>query len=460
MSELKSLMADKYDMAIDKILEEMRMFPQRALDTIIVETLSSFDLQLDTKFIYHLLKSIFESWIDMDENYYDIVTAWTLGTYFFDVWMSYPFIFINAVKRSGKTRLLKLLSYLSNNGVYTMSLKEAVLFRLPSIRKCGLFIDETEAISGHEKTDLRELLNVAYKRGAKVFRMRRNPQTEKFEPEEFELFVPIATANITGLDDVLSDRCLSLYLKRSDNKSITDRVEFYERDRRIRLFKFIMASGSKEAQNASSVTLVRDACMKNYLSIIDYIDTSDTTYTSDTTDSSDVKLIQKNDITGRDLELWLPLFIVKSIFTEDITDLVSIASEYVKERRTTDIMDDRDTSMLIFLSNFMSGRDQREFVSYNEIVNAYNFSEGLDSRSKYAMNANVLVRILKRLKIIIEKRRTNTSREVRLDIDEMKKRIERMGISPDEVKTAPMDTSLEASAIRDVEPVETGWGSD
>lgn len=422
----ENLLQDKYDLMIDRFEEEMNIFPKSDLNNIVMKIESDFNYQIDRKFVYHLLKRILKFWIDMEDDYYDVISCWVLGTYFFDVWITFPYIFINAVKRSGKTRLLKLMSFLSKDGVYTMSLKEAVLFRLPSIKKCGLFIDETEAISSRQKGDLRELLNVAYKKGASVFRMRRNPQSEKFIPEEFELFIPVATANISGLDDVLADRCITIVLERSYDENITNLMEFFERDRKIRLFKYLMNDNYR-----SLVSLVHDDTSKQYIYWIDYINTKDTRYTTNTNDTNDtIRLITRRHITGRDLELWMPLFIIKSIFFEDIEDLVGIASKFSEERKTTDIMEDRDTSMLIFLIDFIQGKNPKEFIPYKELCDGYNQAEGIDEKSKHAMNGYILSRILKRLKVVVEKRRMSSSREVTLDFDKINKQAEKLGIKP------------------------------
>ncbi|MEM3063165.1 MAG: hypothetical protein QW303_06460, partial [Nitrososphaerota archaeon] len=182
----QELLRDKYDMMIDWTCEQIFLFPDKNIQEIVAKAQDEFNYEIDGKFLYHLLKKILKFWIDMEEDYYDIVACWILGTYFFDIWITYPYLFINAVKRSGKTRLLKLMSHLCKDGIYTMSLTESVLFRLPSIKKCGLFIDEVENIASKEKFALRELLNVAYKKGGKVFRMRKNPYSEKYVPEEFE----------------------------------------------------------------------------------------------------------------------------------------------------------------------------------------------------------------------------------------------------------------------------------
>ena len=43
----------------------------------------------------------------LKEEYYDLVAVWIIGTYCMPGFETYPYLFINAQKGSGKTRLLK-----------------------------------------------------------------------------------------------------------------------------------------------------------------------------------------------------------------------------------------------------------------------------------------------------------------------------------------------------------------
>ena len=141
---------------------------------------------------------------------------------------SYPFIFLNAMKGSGKTRLLKLIKSMCWNGDFTASLTEAVLFRTAS--KHTMIIDEFEDIGSKEKSSLRELLNAGYKKGNKVKRMKqvKKESGTVYEVEEFDLYTPIAMANIWGMENILSDRCITLILERSAHPIKTRLIEDFE----------------------------------------------------------------------------------------------------------------------------------------------------------------------------------------------------------------------------------------
>jgi hypothetical protein len=61
--------------------------------------------------------------------------------------------------------------------------------------------------------EFRLLLNAGYKRGGKAYRL--NPNT--FEPMSFDVFSPKMIGCITGLEDVLESRCITIPILRTKN---------------------------------------------------------------------------------------------------------------------------------------------------------------------------------------------------------------------------------------------------
>ena len=166
---------------------------------------------------YDKIVEILREYVDMREDYYTIVALWIIGTYFHKQFSTYPYLFFNAMKGSGKTRILNLISNLAWNGKHLISLSEAVLFRTAS--ESTFCIDEFERIGGKDKQALRELLNAGYKKGMGVERSRKITYQnqkfggEKYKIEKYELYCPIAMANIWGMEEVLADRCIILTLE-------------------------------------------------------------------------------------------------------------------------------------------------------------------------------------------------------------------------------------------------------
>lgn len=244
---------------------------------------------------YEEIIEILKNYIDMQEDYYSLVAVWIMGTYFYESFDCYPYIFINAMKGSGKSRLLRLMACLSNDGDKLSSLTEAVLFRSQGT----LCIDEFERIGSKEKSSLRELLNLAYKKGSKVKRMRKSitKEGEKQVIEEFSVYRPIAIANIWGMEEVLSDRCLTLILEKSNDLSKIMKMEDFENNLAINNLKLKL----NELKCRLCHVVTQKQCIENWNNYINYVYNSNdiTTYTTLRTETTQTTptTILSNDIT-------------------------------------------------------------------------------------------------------------------------------------------------------------------
>src|SRR3990167_6468310 len=78
---------------------------------------------------YSTIKDILMKYCDLEPRYYPVISLWILGTYCHDDFETYPYLFLNASKGSGKSRLLRLISILSQNGDMLGSMTESGLFR-------------------------------------------------------------------------------------------------------------------------------------------------------------------------------------------------------------------------------------------------------------------------------------------------------------------------------------------
>ncbi len=411
------LLQDKWELMIDRIETE--------------RNISIFDLKKEfgdqyvetPEFAFYLLKRTLYDWVDVDEEYYQVIANWIIGTYYIDYFVSYPYLFLNAVKRAGKTRLLKLISNLAFNGVYTSSLTEAVLFRMPTVKQCTLTLDEAESISLKQKSSLRMLLNSAYKKGMKIFRARKDKKTEKYVIDEFEIFMPIAIANIRGIDDVLEDRCITIILERSKRIDVITKPEYFELDKKFDIFRSIM----RHLTSVGSVDFSIKNMYTDYTTLRDILlhyNTNNTTYTTYTNLEELILNLLKKDIIARDFECWFPLFIINHFFCPNgVKNMLETAGNAVKERKITDIVEDRDTSILIFVGNFIQDRQQDEFFSISKMTIKFKEIDGSDW-----LRPSVMSKILKRLKVVIEKRRLARGVEVRLDFEKIENKCKELGI--------------------------------
>jgi len=148
-----------------------------------------------------------------------LIVIWIFGTYLHRCFPLFPYLWIQSpTKRCGKTRLLELLSELcfNSDGIQTAP-TEAVLYRLPAITAGTLCWDEAENLyNNKEKGERLQILNAAYRKGAKIARC----DGEKNEVRFFEVYRPISLTGISRLPDTISDRSIKIELirKKKDEK--------------------------------------------------------------------------------------------------------------------------------------------------------------------------------------------------------------------------------------------------
>jgi hypothetical protein len=368
---------------------------------------------------YRNIKEILKEYCDLREDYYDIVSLWIIGTYFHEHFPSYPYLYFNAMKGSGKTRALKLITHLSKDGSMLNSLTEAVLFRT----KGTLAIDEFEGLGRRGAENLRELLNSAYKKGIKVKRMRK-ARTEKGEQqvvEEFDVYRPILIANIWGMETVLGDRCLTLILEKSNKPQITNLIELFEHDERIQKTKELC--NSFLVKTDESVSLVSMSFLvgmyKEWNKFVKYNDTNYTNNINNINDTNSTQLfrtLKSSSINGRELELTFPILLVSWLVGEIETTLNSVLL-ILSERREEDLVENSDISLIDYISNLP---DNNEYWTIKKLTNM--FKEALQSDEDW-LNERWLGRALKRLNLVKQKRRQHKGREVILNIQKAKEKI-------------------------------------
>jgi hypothetical protein len=169
---------------------------------------------------YCTIRGLFKKYIEIESRYYDFLTLWATGTYFFHLFTSYPYMCLMGVKKSGKTKLLDIVGVIGFNAVHSSNMSASTLFRLVQGGRCTLLIDETEQLKNPERLqDFRSMLLAGYKKGTLVYRSEKTTM-DKFEPIGYEIFAPKIMANITGLENVLEDRCITIIMKRGLDKAI------------------------------------------------------------------------------------------------------------------------------------------------------------------------------------------------------------------------------------------------
>jgi len=405
------------------------------------------NLKLGLKEAYYSTIEFLKDYIDMKEEYYPLVAVWTIGTHFHNSFRSYPYLFVNSMKGSGKTLLLELIKFLSKDGDMLNSLTDAVLFRSQGT----LCIDEFEGVMRKGKESLRELLNSAYKKGAKVKRLRKTStkEGEKQVLEEFDVFRPIAMANIWGMEEVLGDRCLNITLEKSGRPEITKKQPIFDEDIKKSIYFNLDCANLLSSHNLSVECVESTQCRvdveclyrewNNFITHkyaindtqIHHTLTTLHTHTTQTTPFFDDRLtepflelfnkIDATEIQGRHLELFFPLFIISYLIDYFVLEkMLNFAKDIIKQKKIEEITTSKDVCVFDFVSR---KEPTQEYHSMKKIAKEFQEFLEIETEEVKWFSAQWFGRALQRLNLIIDRRRLGKGVEITLNVQKAKEKM-------------------------------------
>lgn len=370
---------------------------------------------------YEIIYSLLKKYTDLRDEYYPFLAVWILGTYFHQDFLTYPYVFLNAIKAGGKSRTLRLIMSLSNHGEVQNSMTEAVLFR----QNNPIGIDEFEGIGRKGIENFRELLNSAYKKGTKVKRAKKQKSLmggEEIVIEEFNVFRPIAMANIWGMEDVTGDRCINLVLEKSGDENITNLIEIWEEEYSFKKLKKIM-------EYLQKIKFSEGWCSEGapgnvYLAWNNQLPTLTHTTTLPTLTYTNLhqifQKIKESRISGRHLELFFPLFIISSVLPDKriFRDLINFGKEYVETKKEDEYIENKD--ILVF--QFVAGQiDTDKFERIASILERFRQETQINDEW---LSSAWIGRTFKRLNLIKKRKRIGkTGVEVILNIPKAQEKL-------------------------------------
>ena len=178
--------------------------------------------------VYKKVYSIWKKYMDFpNELDYVYQTLWSIATYFFNLFNTFPYNYFGGITGAGKTKSQDVEQHMAFNAIHSNNMSPATIFRLIQNGRCTLLLDETEALSTKGKVsertyEIRTLLLSGYKKGAVAYRCDKNKK-DRMVPTPYETYSPKSLANIRGLEDVIGNRCKSTIIKKSTNLDIVNR---------------------------------------------------------------------------------------------------------------------------------------------------------------------------------------------------------------------------------------------
>ncbi|MFH8120373.1 MAG: hypothetical protein QXS37_06230 [Candidatus Aenigmatarchaeota archaeon] len=362
-------------------------FKKRRFELKAIKDFINNSVNVNKKDLFAEIKRVLDTYIDFPHT--DFLTIWIIGTYLFPLFKAYPYVFITGIKQSGKTKLLYATSLLSFNSIFSVSASISSIFRLIQNGRCSIFIDETEKLSNPERAlEFRSILLQGYKAGAEVQRVERN-RRDKHVVEFFDVYSPKMLANISGLEDVLEDRCIRFVMRRTLKKEIGD-SEINESDpiwQNLRDKLYIFALENWKEVKETYETLRNEA-----------------------------------NIRSREWEIWHPILAIAKFIDDALyRKMVELAETKNKEKIVENVTETGEYILAEVLNEIVKEDDYYKISRIREEMAKKYETEQKWLTNKWIGNA------LRRLGFT-EKRRVGTGVEVKLTVNEVKELIDRLCI--------------------------------
>lgn len=449
MQECEKEWLEKYDIKTGRLSEQLS---EQTYQWVKSNTERTNEL-IREQFKTNLTNTYFEiidfigEWCDIPEDYKKVIAIWIIGTYFHKNFDTFPYLFLNAMRGTGKTRLLRIISWLqkNGNGEVLTNPSDAVLFRTAQER--GMILDEFESERSKEKQTMREYLNAGYKKGGIVYRMEKQKGTDGKEKQVavgHPLYTPVAMANINGLEDVLSDRSITLVLERSMNMALVKKIEDFNTNEKLMKIK---ANLIKWCVELCSVWFTQKPLSRwnsyitsRYTTLLHTTHNTHNTTQLVTPDNDEEAwfLIDKTGIFGRNLELFFPLLVSSYLFNKSVfNEMLEIVSNLNKAKTEDEFAESKDISLIEFIS--LAERFRFEYVYSHELFSEFkNFigNQGNDEESRW-LNITWFGLALKRLKLINNKKRVAKGNLILLNVDKAKEKLRIFKIDDKKNEEAP-----------------------
>jgi hypothetical protein len=208
---------DFYDEGLDNILS------REAVDKWLYENIDDITL----KSIFDKLIEIFKKYVYFeDERKYSLLACYRIAGFFMPIWRARARLFIYAEMGSAKSRLTNILHNTGFNSVALGDWTLAYLQRLIESTRGETHIDDFETLPEDLKNATNRLVKVGYMKG---FKAGKISDGKIRKPETYDLFNTTTLNNITGLDFVTTDRCITIRIPKISKKEYDLKPNFKEK---------------------------------------------------------------------------------------------------------------------------------------------------------------------------------------------------------------------------------------
>ncbi len=174
------------------------------------------------------VKNLIERFVVLRPEQLHVLALWVVHTHCFDAAETTPYLHItSAEKRSGKTRLLEVLSLLVARPWFTSRATSGALVRKIEAETPTLLLDESDVAFRSDPQfaeALRGILNAGHRRGGVVSLCVGQGSTMTYR--DYPVFSPKAIAGIGRLPDTVADRSIRIEVRRRARHEPVARFRF------------------------------------------------------------------------------------------------------------------------------------------------------------------------------------------------------------------------------------------
>jgi hypothetical protein len=160
-----------------------------------------------------------------DERIPTLIAVWILGSYFFEVFDFYGYLWVTSPAiRCGKSLLLDTISQLAFNSTPRLvNPSVASIYRSIAFNKSTIILDEVEKLRNEDREEfsaLMAILNGGFQKSSTVPRVEKN--REGFTTIDFPVYSPKILAGINQISDSIKDRSfrIAMVRKTQDEKTV------------------------------------------------------------------------------------------------------------------------------------------------------------------------------------------------------------------------------------------------
>jgi len=169
-----------------------------------------------------------------EDGWYDVITAWTIGTYFFPAFQRFPALVLQGMRETGKTTTLRVLSHLVWNPTGILcSLSPAAMFREAQDSRKTFLIDKSRIVPENE-TDLLDLYEAGTEKDGEVKRVAE----DKLTIQTFNVYSPKAIA--VREDPPFLVKAVRITMQKAPSIDYGIRIHELENDKEIERFQELL----------------------------------------------------------------------------------------------------------------------------------------------------------------------------------------------------------------------------